>query len=174
MILDVLTREDAEQIRKWRNQELDSLRTPYPLTEDQQLDWYESVVNNRNANARWWAVYDGTLLGYAGIQHIDWINSHGEISLLIAPQQQGKGYGREAAAMVLKEAFHKLNLNMVWGESYPKSARFWEWVSVRWRGKHVMLPDRLFQNGQYHWTMYFSITRGEFETAMLHSGEGRK
>jgi RimJ/RimL family protein N-acetyltransferase len=174
MILDVLTREDAEQIRQWRNQELDSLRTPYPLTEDQQREWYDAVVNNRDANARWWAVYDGTLLGYTGIQHIDWQNSNGEISLLIAPEQQGKGYGTQAAILALGEAFGSLNLHMVWGEAYEGAWDFWVRLADMFGGTRVMLRDRVFRRGAYRPAMYFTITRGEYENALLHTGESRK
>lgn len=165
--LDVLTRDDAEQIRQWRNRSLESLRTPYPLTSDQQQQWYDAVVNNREATARWWAIrnQDG-LVGYTGVQHIDWINSHGEVSLLLGPDARQQGHGTTSVQLVLREAFESLNLNMVWGEAYPTSIRFWQKIVGLWFGDKAPLTERLYRYGRYHDTMYFSITRKQYNRAL--------
>ena len=117
-----LSSEDAEQIRLWRNQCLDTLRTPYPLTKEQQEDWYINTVCDRKANARWFGVYfDDILVGYTGIENISWENRIGEISLLISPSNQECGYGWEAADKILQYAFNSLNLNCVFGECYESN-----------------------------------------------------
>ena len=182
--LKPLSLQDAEQIRLWRNQCLETLRTPYPLTVEQQADWYIETVCNRSANARWFGVWKPksnfvrcpgsedmpepkqsppTLIGYAGIENISWENRIGEISLLIDPQYHGKGYGKQAANAVLDYAFDNLNLHTVYGECYLSNPAvdFWKKITAEREGYTTTLPCRKYHGGQYYGSLYFSIEREE-------------
>lgn len=172
--LKVLSSQDAEQIRLWRNQCLDTLRTPYPLTAEQQADWYKNTVCNRSANARWFGVwehrdYGGTLTegdylrGYTGIENISFENRIGEISLLIDPEYHRKGYGRQAVSEVLRYAFEELNLHTVYGECYMSNPAvdFWKKLTAEYDGYTTVLPCRKYSKGVYHSSLYFSIERNK-------------
>ena len=103
--LSPMTSEDAERVRCWRNSRevLPALRTPFPLTREQQQDWYRTVVCDRNGKARWWSVMttgDG-LVGAAGIENVEWENGRGELSLIIDPDLHGRGYGTTAVSGLL-------------------------------------------------------------------------
>ena len=174
--LKVLSSQDAEQIRLWRNQCLDTLRTPSPLTAEQQADWYKNVVCNRSANARWFGVWEhreyendinetiksDRLIGYTGIENISRESCIGEISLLIDPKYHGKGYGRQAVAEVLRYAFEELNLHTVYGECYMNNPAvgFWKKLTAEYDGYTTALPCRKYSKGVYHSSLYFSIERG--------------
>jgi len=58
MKLKVLSEQDCEQVRIWRNDALESLRTPFPLTLEQQNRFFHEVVCDRRANARYWGIWD--------------------------------------------------------------------------------------------------------------------
>ena len=124
------TRADVERIRQWRNETLESFRTPYPLTEEMQGYFYDEIVCNRDHNSRWWSVYAGygTLVGLAGLTDIEWENGLAQISLIVYPQKQG--YGREAVRMVLDEAFKNMGLNTVYGECYECNPAFEFWGKI--------------------------------------------
>ena len=162
-----LSSEDAEQIRLWRNQCLDTLRTPYPLTKEQQEDWYINTVCDRKANARWFGIHKtdnnvDNLIGYTGIENISFENRIGEISLLINPALQRKGYGEQAAALILKYAFEELNLNSVYGECYysnAKAEQFWLKIIDQYEGFKTYLPSRKYIRGSYWCSLYFSIEK---------------
>ena len=161
--LKVLSKDDAEQIRLWRNECLDTLRTPYPLTKEQQEDWYINTVCDRKANARWFGLWSlNELVGYTGIENISWENRIGEISLLISPSNQECGYGWEAADKILQYAFNSLNLNCVFGECYESNenaVRFWRKITEQRKGYKTALPCRKYINGKYASSLYFSIER---------------
>lgn len=165
--LKVLSSQDAEQIRLWRNQCLDTLRTPYPLTAEQQADWYKNVVCNRQANARWFGVWQDdeckAFRGYTGIENISWENRIGEISLLIGPKYHGNGYGKQAATEVLRYAFEELNLHTVYGECYLNNPAvgFWKKLTAEYDGYNTILPCRKYSKGIYHSSLYFSIEAGK-------------
>ena len=169
---DVMTADDAEKIRRWRNQSLETLRTPFPLTIEQQQEWYNAVVCDRNANARWYSIIlDKSLIGYTGIENISWYNRNGEISLLISPELQGNGYGTEAAEKILEIGFNQLNLNCIYGECYLSnpSIKFWEKLVDKYEGEMTVLPARKYIDGDYVSSLYFSIMKEGYEDCMLYS-----
>ena len=118
MKLEPLTLDQCQQVRLWRNDCLETLRTPYPLTEEQQEAFYRDVVCNRNSphryfaivrevskedyiksgrkDVKWADIVDFAFIGMGGITNIDWINRIGEISLIIDPERRSKfrGEGR--------------------------------------------------------------------------------
>lgn len=155
---------DMEPIRKWRNESLDTLRTPFPLTKEQQEDWYKNEICNRQSRSRFWAIDEelrGKLVGYGGIENIQWENSIGEISLLIDPSKRGRGIGNEAACMIIKEGFNRLNLNTIYGECYLSNpaVNFWRNVSKTFNSIETILPRRKFLNGTYYDSIVFTMVR---------------
>jgi len=160
MTIRALQIEDMEPIRQWRNQCLATLRTPFPLTKEQQEDWYRSEVCNRASRTRFWAIEDEEgLIGYGGIEGIQWENSIGEISLLINPELHGKGYGMQAVKLILGEAFGNLGLKTVYGECYMNNpaVKFWQKITETVGGEVTHLPRRKLWAGEYHGSMVFTI-----------------
>lgn len=147
MILGVLSKDDCEQVRLWRNNQcLETLRTPYPLTKEMQEDFYRDVVCNRKSPHRYWGIWRQTgddygpedstfdkvcghipppdsenitsFLGMGGLTNIEWENSQAEISLIINPALQRQGHGGEAVRLILDQAFNYMGLQLVYGECY--------------------------------------------------------
>jgi RimJ/RimL family protein N-acetyltransferase len=199
LILEPLTLEDMEQIRIWRNQVPETLRTPYFLTKEMQEDYYRNIICNRDSRTRYWALikyeeYDGNaweridkhelvynrngyryLLGYGGIENISWENRNGEISILIDPERWRQHLGIEAVGLFLDQAFNKLNLFTVYGECYYCGPwKFWEKM-VESRGElatSTYLPARKYWNGKYYGSYYFTFYRSEnCECDMCHPGK---
>jgi len=165
MEFKVLTYEDCEKARTWRNQCMEALRTPYMLTEQQQAEFYSNTVCNRNAKARYWGihVYDN-LIGMCGIENIEYENRLGEISIILNPEQQRKGYGEQAVKMLLEKGFNFMNLENIYGESYlcNTATKFWLKMATRYRAKTRTLPNRKYWNGAYYNSLYFSFNKGRF------------
>lgn len=166
MNLRALTIEDMEPIRKWRNECLDTLRTPFPLTKEQQEDWYKNEICNRNSRSRFWAIdeaffsgQDPFLIGYGGIENIQWENRIGEISLLINPERKNHGHGSKAARFIIGEAFERLNLLTVYAECYANNPAIKFWAKIFGNQTPVVLPNRKYCNGQYYDSFYFSMSR---------------
>jgi RimJ/RimL family protein N-acetyltransferase len=157
-MLRALEIEDMEPIRKWRNECLKTLRTSFPLTREQQEQWYRDEVCNRNSRTRFWAITsdNGTLVGYGGIENIQWENGIGEISLLIDPSCQRKGYGYEAVNLIINWAFEQMGLHSVYAECYlhNMAVAFWDKV---FKGRFVAtLPWRKYVDGRYETSRYYA------------------
>jgi RimJ/RimL family protein N-acetyltransferase len=156
-----------EPIRKWRNESLGALRTSFPLTKEQQEDWYRNEICNRNSRTRFWAIeeevpipYQG-LCGYGGIENIQWENRIGEISLLVAPEARGHRIGIVYSEEILKQAFDFLNLNTVYAECFMSNPAIKFWDKVFEGGYNTILPKRKYWNGEYYDSMYYSMTKDQ-------------
>ena len=169
--LRALEPEDMAPIVRWRNDDMETLRTPHLTTMAQQMAWYDrEIAHPSESRTRYWALWDmvladrwGSFVGYGGIEHIEWENRRGEISLLISPEHRGKGYGREAVGLFLRQAFQHLNLEHVWGEVYTCGhVAFWERMVESYQGFKVMLPAHKSWNGRYYVALYFDFSRAGY------------
>jgi RimJ/RimL family protein N-acetyltransferase len=160
-----LNKNDMALILKWRSKCPESLRTNKELTIENQLDFYDNVISNKNSNARWWGIeVNYVLVGYCAIENTSWENRNGEISLLIDPEYHDKGYGKEAIKILLDKGFNQLNLNNIYGEVYlcNSAVSFWEKIIKQYNGTKSIMPNRKYWNGQYYDAIYFNFEKGDY------------
>lgn len=168
MNLRVPTLKDCQEVRLWRNQCLETLRTPYPLTVEMQEEFYRDVICNRNSQHRYWCFWhEGMLVGFGDLTYIEWENHQAEISLIIDPELRGKGYGEEAVKLILDLAFNYLNLELVYGECYLSSEKlssikFWKKITEHYGGQQKYIRKGKYWHGQHYDTIYFDINKDEF------------
>lgn len=177
MQLKVLSYNDVEQARIWRNDNMSMNRTPYLLTPEMQGKFYQEIICNRNANARYWGIWEdtessnpfsqdlksniNTFIGMGEITNISPENRNGEIGLLMHP-----GYvymANEAIDLILEQGFSYLNLENIYGEVYMCSAylEIWKNAIVKYNPPCCYLPNRKYWNGQYYDSLYFNINKGD-------------
>jgi len=170
MKLKELTLEDCERVRQWRNNCLESLRTPFLLTKEMQEQFYRDIICNRNARARYWGVwieYGGEscradeFIGMIGLENIEWENRRAEISIILNPEYRGKGYGEQAVDLLLEQGFTYLNLENIWGECFlcNSAIGFWKEIVKKYYGFAFTMQNTKYCKGQYYNSYYFNITR---------------
>lgn len=123
-LLTPLRKEDLENIRLWRNAQIDILRQTAPLTCEDQKIYYENIIAPSRAQENPRQVLfsfmkDGQCIGYGGVVHIDWPSQRGELSFLLNPEI--KDYNPEFAQflkLVLKIAFRDLKLHRIFTETF--------------------------------------------------------
>lgn len=161
LYLDAMVRDHCETVRRWRRDYRQCLRTPMLLTPEMQADFYDTEVCDRRSPHRYFALRESptVFVGMGGITNIQWENGLGEISLFIDPRRLGQGYGEQAVALLLAEAFDRLRLLTVVGECYLSNdfAPFWVKVTERYGGTTTTLPRRKWWNGRLYDALYFSI-----------------
>jgi len=173
MRLKELTRENSQLIRKWRNEDLAGFRTAYPLTVEMQDDFYNKAICNRNSSHRYWAItayelIQPSFIGMVGLTDIQQENGLAEISLIIHPDYRGKGCGEEAVSLVLDQAFNYLGLKTVFGECYQCSEAipFWQKICDKYKAYTTTLPNRKYWDGNYYNSLYFSVSKDGFDSAI--------
>jgi RimJ/RimL family protein N-acetyltransferase len=155
------------EIIQWRNDRIETLRTPYFLNTDMQEDFYKNVISNKNSNHRYFAIENNynNFVAFGGITNIQHENSIAEISLIVNPGYIQKGYGAESAECLLKHAFGNMNLYNIYGECYKcneTGVKFWEKLTDKYNGYKTILPRRKFYNNAYWDSLYFNINKNDF------------
>lgn len=83
---------DNEEIRTWRNDQIDLLRQNTFLSKEEQIKYFETVIANlfveENPKQLLFSLlYNESLIGYGGLVHIDWENKNAEISFLTSKER---------------------------------------------------------------------------------------
>ncbi len=124
--------EDRVAIREWRNAQIEVLRQTYPLTVEDQSSYFAEVVRpqlseERPAQVLMTLWFDGCLIGYGGLVHINWDNERAEVSFLLdtgrASQSSYSDDFRAFLAMISEVAFEDLGLHRLTTETIVERDR---------------------------------------------------
>ena len=103
------------------------------------------------------------LVGGTGLHDIDPRNRHAALGIMIGDKTAwGKGYGSEATRLMVRHAFHTLNLNRVYLEVYEYNDRarhVYEKIGFRIEGR---LRQHTFRDGRYWDTFVMGVLRDEW------------
>ncbi len=86
-ILIPIRQEDIQDIRKWRNAQIDVLRQKKPISEKEQEEYYENIIKknflkNKPEQIIFSFLLKSKCIGYGGLVHIDWEQKSAELSFL--------------------------------------------------------------------------------------------
>ena len=141
MILEPLTQEGAIGVLKLREKNRAGMRTNQPVNEEDQDSWFYHATS-RNAPSRWWQIsadevavigtsdtkIETHVVGYCGIEKIDWIARTGEMSLLLDGSDDE---WRDVFDLLLNKAFDELNLKEVHAEVFHCNPDLSRWNNVQ-------------------------------------------
>jgi hypothetical protein len=163
MQLKVLSHPDVEQARIWRNDSMSMNRTPFLLTQEQQGEFYQNQICKRQANSRYWRIWENEFIGMGEITNIQWENRLGEIGLIMHPDHLDKA--DKAIDLILEQGFNNLNLENIFGECYLCSPylQVWETAARKYNAICNYLPNRKYWNGKYYSSLYFNINKSNYK-----------
>ena len=107
---------------------------------------------------------DERLIGFIALHTIEWNNRTSELSIGIGePEYRGKGYGTDALQLVLRYAFHELNLYRVGLDVISNNTpaiRAYRRVGFRQEG---IVRGAVLRDGRRHDRILMGILRDEWE-----------
>jgi len=122
-----IRKSDIENIRKWRNEQIDVLRQKNYLTKKEQEIYYEKIIKKSFSMdspdmVLFSLLFKKQLIGYGGFVHINWNSKRAELSFLNDTLRSKKQfYQKDFSAfleIILKIGFENLNLNKITTETY--------------------------------------------------------
>jgi RimJ/RimL family protein N-acetyltransferase len=160
--LRAIEKEDLPDLLAWRNEP--KLRRYFreyrELNFQQQMDWFDSKVNN-DIGTRMFAIMDSheKLLGAAGLCYIDWINRTADFSIYIGKDALyiDELLAPDAAKVMIKYAFEELGLNRLWSEIYSfdqAKVNFFNSLGFCLDGTHRQTH---WADRKWHDSFYFSL-----------------
>ncbi|OXE36592.1 MAG: GNAT family N-acetyltransferase [Phenylobacterium zucineum] len=125
--------QDIEDIRLWRNAQMDVLRQDALITPDMQSTYFDTQIwpTLGEANPRQILVaflHREARIGYGGLVHMAWPHSRAEVSFLVAPEIAADDERYPQAfdaffALIKTLAFDDLGLNRLTTETYSSRTK---------------------------------------------------
>lgn len=166
--LRALAKEDAGTLVAMQDPAVMRLldtRPAVPSTLAETIDWIEREQKNRNSfhfSIR--RIEDDALIGFCELDGIEWNNGASGLGIGLGdPETWGKGYGREAMQLLLRFAFHELNLHRIGLTVFSYNNRaiaLYEGLGFVREGTE---RERLHRDGTRYDMHYYGLLRREWE-----------
>lgn len=171
LILEDLTEEDLENIRRIaRNPDVMRYVLVWLENDEQISTFLNRAIDESKRADRMAYVLAARITGsgeFAGLTFLEIdpeLKSTGEVGVVLLPEYQAYGYGKEILRKYLEFGFRTLSLHRVYGkcdELNSASARMMEQCGLTYEGtirEHVWLRD--------HWrsTRYYGMLAGEYDS----------
>ncbi len=127
LVIKTIDDSHIQQIRVWRNQQIDILRQNQIITEDCQVQYFDTHIfplfeSSNPVQVLFNCFYEDKFIGYGGIVHISYENKIGEISFLLDPKISNNQFYESVFILFLelmdKIAFYELGLNKLFTETF--------------------------------------------------------
>ena len=165
VFLRAVTYDDVDRFVAWLNdQEVNRyLERQFPLNAIREREWVESQYKSRDAVSLALVLKEEDRpIGVVGLDDIDPIHRNAEFGIFIGDKASwDKGYGTEAARLMVRYGFDTLNLERISLRVFDyntRAIRAYEKVGFRKEG--VLRRDH-FSEGAYHDTVIMGILREE-------------
>jgi len=102
-------------------------------------------------------------IGNLELSNIDWIHRKCEFKIIIDKDNHSKGYGTQAAKLILRHAFGTLNLHRVYlsvSEDNKKAIGLYEKLGFTQEGK---IREGLLRNAKWHNIVFMGILESELK-----------
>lgn len=161
--------DDLRDMRKWA---VDAEATRWlgpgflrPQTFEQTESYLRSVLEG-NAGGVNYAIADpetDRYLGQINLTKIDTQARRAELAIVLCPDARGKGFAREALALMLECAFDTWNMNRVYlsvDAENERAVRLYKACGFQTEGR---LREDRFWGGAYHDTLQMGVLRRDWE-----------
>ena len=164
-----IRKEDIQKIKDWRNAQIEILRQEKPITEGEQIDYYNNVLKKifyqKNPEQVLFSfLLQGKCIGYGGLVHINWNLKKGEISFLLDDKRIGnlEQYQMEFdifLRLITDIAFNELKFNQIFTETFdirPKHILTLEKFGFKFEKRN---KEHILINGKYVDSLMHSFGR---------------
>lgn len=165
--LRALEEADAPNYVRWLNdQEVNRTLAPgnFPLNLPKEQEYIRKAYADQNGLTLAIILKDGNRhIGGTGLHSIRQVHRVAMFGIMIGEKDcWDKGYGTEAARVMIRHGFETLNLNRIWLNVYdfnPRGIRAYEKAGFRREG---VLRKEVYAEGTYHDVIVMGILREEW------------
>ncbi len=124
---------------------------------EKQKKWYKDDYLKDKSYLIFIAFDGKTPIGYGQINHIDYHNYSCEVGFCVAPEFQGRGYGKILTKRIINYSIKELKMHRIYLEVFTtnkKAIKLYEKIGFK---KEGVLKDKVFKNGKFHNVLLMSI-----------------
>jgi RimJ/RimL family protein N-acetyltransferase len=149
--------EDRMAILKWRNEQVYHLRQDKPLTESDQENYFNTVINKLFVQEKpnqllFSYIKDGICVGYGGLVHINWIDKNAEISFVMDTKLEKEYFSKHwkiFLKLIEQVAFIELNFHKVFTFAFDLRSHLYAPIEDSGFVKEATLKEHCFFNRTY-------------------------
>lgn len=119
VILRAVKKEDVSKLLEIHNDleiKKQAMFHPFPITYEQDINWIENINHGTNNKSVYFAIEEketNLFAGYTSLRNINWVNQNCYFGIVILPEMQGKGLGKEATKLIIDYGIKNLNMSKV-------------------------------------------------------------
>ncbi len=135
---------------------------PYPSSYEDERQWLGQQTCCTRGEYQF-AVEEalGQLVGRCGVTRLDWKNRLGELGIMIGRPYQGRGYGREAMALLTDFCFRELNLHKLKVSVFAFNTPALRCYEANGFVREGLLKEELWRDGAWRDVVVLSRLAGE-------------
>ena len=168
IILRALSKQDlTDTYLQWLNDEevcRSNSHAIFPNTEEKMLQFYENQQNNMSQVVL--AVIhkaDNVHLGNVSLQSINWISRNAEFAILMGNKNYwGKGYGEEAAQLIVNYGFKRLNLHRIHCGTLANNEGMKKLAGRLKMKQEGIRREAIYKDGAYVDVIEFGVLKSEY------------
>lgn len=149
--------EDRLAIMNWRNEQIYHLRQHKILTESDQTNYFNTVVNKLfdkefPEQLLFSFLENSTCIGYGGLVHINWIDKHAEISFIMnttLEKDHFQSYWGLFLNLIEDVAFNELKLHKIFTYAFDLRPHLYKAIEEAGFKKEATLKEHCFFNNEY-------------------------
>ncbi len=163
---------DMEDIRVWRNAQMDVLRQKKELSSEDQQKYFKNVVlplfdRDKPEQLLFSFLKNSELIGYGGLVHLSWIDKRAEMSFLVKPERYSDQdtYGEDwyNFIQIMKElCFSEMKFNRLFTETYDFRTFHISIIEKAGLKEEGRMRQHIFENGSFHDSILHSILKKEY------------
>lgn len=160
--LGTIEQGDIEYIRELRNSQIDILRQFRPINSIEQEEYF-SRLHKDNKQILFSILDNDNLVGYCGLTNINYVYGTTEIAFIVNGEEHEKVF-LFALGELSKYAFHVLNLNKVWTETYEFRKSHIKVIKDFGMKQEGVLREHAYKKGKRFNSVIHSLLRREYES----------
>lgn len=136
----------------------------FPNTEQKMRSYFENLKNqDRNIVLAIIDTQTEKHIGNISLQNINWVSRNAEFAILLGDKDYlGKGYGEEAAVLIVEYGFKRLNLHRIYCGTIAGNKGMMK-LAVKLKMKEEGLRrEAIYKNGQYRDIYEYGVLRKEY------------
>jgi RimJ/RimL family protein N-acetyltransferase len=149
--------EDRMAILKWRNEQIYHLRQIKPLTEDDQENYFNSVVislfqQEQPRQILFSYMENDVCVGYGGLVHINWVAKNAEVSFIMNTELEQVYFSKHWTfflQLIEQVAFKELQFHKLCTYAFDLRPHLYEIIEKQGFKKEGRLKEHCFFNGKY-------------------------
>jgi ribosomal-protein-alanine N-acetyltransferase len=136
----------------------------FPNTEQKMRSYFDSLKNqDRNLVLAIIDNYTEKHIGNVSLQNINWVSRNAEFAILLGDKEYwGKGYGEEAAVLIVEYGFNRLNLHRIYCGTIEGNKGMVKLAAKLKMKEEGLRREAIYKNGQYRDIYEYGVLRTEY------------